>query len=360
MTAKNGNSDDKKPGKPPGKLEDWLQLPDSYSNDSDQPDNSNSESDSDSPQPEIPEFIKSDENIVHIDDIVTPPGMLAELDEEPETVPFPLIEDETVDTETDLDKIDEEESVPDDTPEVAETHEQAPEPLGLFDGPPVTPEPVVEEPIEPEAGEDISDESEPADESPAVDDVEYEHHYEVPSPGIDVEEPAPEEIPEDAVAQFESQLALEFRDTLTSANGNSLPVGILMILLSLVGFFYKPIGGVFNVTDLVGTYRFWILGVSTVLALGGIHLLVYWAFHRISNAVKSRELDRLIEKRRFTLPCRHLDCTEPDISEAESENGELAWQCSHFDRSLEGSLICAVCDYYDPEGEPSGIITDDE
>jgi len=170
------------------------------------------------------------------------------------------------------------------------------------------------------------------------------------------------------IEKLEGILVREFTDTLTGANAISLPLGFSFILISLIGWFLKP------VTELLTTFEFsWkvyfiVLLASAVLSLAGIHLLFYWFIHRISNSVKSRELDRLIELRREKHTCRFLDCIEiepPEVEDATIPSGDvvsgtdtplsdenLAWECSLFHVDLENLPICSVCDMYEPIPPP--------
>lgn len=290
---------------PRGNLEDWLQLPDSGE-----------------PPPgsldELPE--SSDEIIIEPDE------------------PMESGEPETSDPE-----IREEDNPPDESPDETE-QDSEPKPLSLFPDLP-------------------SEETGQVEKEPVKDSADAGDGPE--EPGLTITGVA-DTIQH--IEKLEKFLIEEFSDTLTGTNALTLPVGISLIILSVLGWFLKP------VTELLTTFEFsWefysiLLLASVVMALGGIHLVFYWLIHRISNGVKSRELDRLIELRREKNTCRYLDCIETggdaeeivgtdtdaadEETEAETEAESLAWECSLFHVDLEDLPICAVCDRYEPVPPP--------
>jgi len=173
-----------------------------------------------------------------------------------------------------------------------------------------------------------------------------------------------ESIDDDALVEMENLLNREFGDTLTGTNAITLPLGLLLILLSIVAWFMDPILRALGLGKISPDQALIPLISSVLLALGGVHFVFYWIIHRISNAVKSRELDRLIEDRRIRRMCVHLDCTEAVLVEDEFESGdeelntaedtgepeeiiELIWRCRLFDIDVEEMPICAVCDRYE-------------
>jgi hypothetical protein len=176
----------------------------------------------------------------------------------------------------------------------------------------------------------------------------------------------PRIIDDDAVVEMENLLNREFGDTLAGANALTLPLGLLLILLAVLAWYMDPFLQALGLGQIPREQVLVPLISSVLLALGGVHLVFYWLIHRISNAVKSRELDRLIEDRRINRMCIHLDCTEgvlidndDGVYESEGdefESGmageregriELIWRCSLFDVDVEGIPICAVCDRYE-------------
>jgi len=352
MTSLNGKSEKKIPGHSPANLEDWLQLPDTYHEDDGPP------IDIDTEKPDGPD---SDYSAVSVpaeghdspgDAEIKVPQMLDDLDTGPERIlhvpadgPENLIEKETEgDLEVDADF----------TAESRDTGVGAPaesDPLVLFQD-------VNKEPAQTFA--DFVAPPDPDIESPD----EYEHHYEVPSPLETAQEDGSqvEEEPVDKLKLLEEKLTYEFRDTLTSVNSLLFLIGIIFIFISLIGYFYGSIAGVMGQGDFYDRYKLWVLGGSAVLLLAGIHLLIYWTIHKVSNTIKSRELDRLIEFRRFTEPCKYLDCAEVGEldGDLDAEETEMSWQCTNFDLSLEGSLICAVCDIYQSGGRVDGGIIVEE
>jgi hypothetical protein len=189
----------------------------------------------------------------------------------------------------------------------------------------------------------------------------------------------------DDVTRLGGILSTEFGDTLTGANALALPIGVLFLILAVVGWFLDPLLSFLGAGPLVIRMQAVPLIAAAVLGLGGLHLVFYWAVHRVSNAVKSGEMDRLIELRRVKKPCTHLDCREragdeaPNpsegvaetktsqgdlplveenigLDEADSPERDFAWRCSLFEVDLEDLPLCAVCDRYEPRTDPSGII----
>lgn len=178
---------------------------------------------------------------------------------------------------------------------------------------------------------------------------------------------APASVDDDSPVEMENLLNREFGDTLTGTNAVTLPLGFLLILLSIVAWFMNPILQALGLGQISTDQALVPLISSVLLALGGMHLVFYWLIHRISNAVKSRELDRLIDSRRIHRMCIHLDCTEAVLVDDEYDSGdeesfepedagkpeaaeqliELIWRCRLFDIDVEEMPICAVCDRYE-------------
>jgi len=354
MTGLNGKSEKKLPGRSPANLEDWLQLPDTYHEDDGSSDDIDISKPDDPDSDDSAASVSAEGNDPPSDAEIKVPHMLDDLDTGPECVLHvptegrdDIIKKETVGgLEVDGDfTVESQDNGVVDSPES--------NPLVLFED--VTPN-------SPQTFADFVAPRDPDIESPD----EYEHHYEVPSPleTVGEHEPQVEEEPVDKLKLLEEKLAYEFRDTLTSVNSLLFPIGIILIIISLIGYFYGPMAAISGQADLYVRYRLWILGGSAVLLLAGIHVLIYWTIHKVSNTVKSRELDRLIEFRRFTEPCMYLDCAEvgelDGELEADAEQIEMSWQCTHFDVSLEGSLICAVCDIYQSGGKVDGGIIVEE
>lgn len=166
-----------------------------------------------------------------------------------------------------------------------------------------------------------------------------------------------EEVEVDEVERLGKMLAKEFGDTLTGGNAATLPIGLVLIALSFLVWFHEPVSAFFGVPGLVDIKPVIIGIISVALALAGIHLIFYYGVHRVSNIVKSKELDRLIEKRRVHNPCRHLNCREPEemlLSEDGSvfEEVDMIWQCDWFGIDLPESSLCVICDLYDPIAYP--------
>lgn len=169
------------------------------------------------------------------------------------------------------------------------------------------------------------------------------------------------------LGRLRTLLAREFGDTLSGANALTAPVGILLLIFALLGWFSGPLLGFLEVRWLLENHGWTIYISAAVLTLAALHLLFYWAVHRVSNTVKTRELDRIILKRRVDTPCRHLDCleSEADATLTQGETGSenpsesetnLKWRCGLFDVDLEGFPLCAVCSRYEPREEASMII----
>lgn len=160
------------------------------------------------------------------------------------------------------------------------------------------------------------------------------------------------------IERLENILVTEFSDTLAGPGAATLPLGIGLLVTAVLTWFLGPILGFLRGSGISGGYADLSKIIGVVLALAGVHLVFYWTIHRVSNAVKSRELDRLLEERRTRYPCKYLDCgemTKSDDPVDKVENAEmdvprdddLAWQCSLFSLSLEGNPLCAVCDRYE-------------
>jgi hypothetical protein len=173
-----------------------------------------------------------------------------------------------------------------------------------------------------------------------------------------------DEGPGAELESLEKRLADEFRDTITGFNALTLPLGVILLILAALGWFLSPIStGLGFGGPQAETLR--ISATSAVIAaLAGIHLLFYWTVHRISNSVKSRELDRLIEERREKRVCKYLDCEEQPAESGDSEpvivtenlqtsvyeesKLRLIWKCTLYDTELEDFPVCAVCTRYEP------------
>lgn len=161
---------------------------------------------------------------------------------------------------------------------------------------------------------------------------------------------------------LENILWREFGDTLVGFNIIAAPLGVLLIVLAILGWITMPIIEYFEMGIGFGTI---VLAICAFLALAGLHLIFYWLVHKSSNFIKSRELDRLIEKKRVSNPCRYLDCTDsgdpyeiPGIPVEKvgakpvySPGSDIGWRCTLFQKDLEGLPVCAVCDRYEPENE---------
>lgn len=153
------------------------------------------------------------------------------------------------------------------------------------------------------------------------------------------------------IEKLEKLLRREFGDTLTGANAHTLPIGILLIFLGILVWFNDPILGFLGLEGFLKDRQWAVMIGSVSLSLAGVHLFIYWWIHRISNSVKSRELDRLIGTRRVDHPCSHLDCEERQGEEADREmdtEADLIWKCELFKTDLDESAVCVVCDKYDP------------
>jgi hypothetical protein len=180
-------------------------------------------------------------------------------------------------------------------------------------------------------------------------------------------EKSDQEGPGEELVRLRRLLAQEFGDTLSGANALTAPVGILLLIFALLGWFSGPLLGFLEVRWLLENHGWTIYVSAAVLTLTALHLLFYWAVHRVSNAVKTRELDRIVLRRRVDTPCRHLDCLESEAGatltqgETGSENvggleTNLKWRCGLFDVDLEGFPLCAVCSRYEAREEASMII----
>jgi hypothetical protein len=166
------------------------------------------------------------------------------------------------------------------------------------------------------------------------------------------------------ICDLEALLAREFSDTLTGFNAVAGPLGISLLVLCLVGWLCLPLIQIARTGEAIRSDSIVLMGVSILLGLAGLHLVLYWSAHRGSNLVKTRELDRLLEARRVTSPCIHLDCEEAPIKARietggrkktglggrSSPAGDLCWRCTSYGVGLEGLPLCAVCDRYEPGG----------
>jgi hypothetical protein len=162
------------------------------------------------------------------------------------------------------------------------------------------------------------------------------------------------------IKRLEAMLAREFSDTLTGYNASSGTLGLTFLILSLLGWISLPLLRFLNTGAGFQSQGVWIIVGSTILALAGLHLALYWGAHKGSNIQKTKELDRILEERRSTHPCLNLDCVEPGTrtqdrshtsrtgaaKNRQNTQAELRWRCSLFEIDLEGNPLCAVCDKY--------------
>jgi hypothetical protein len=155
------------------------------------------------------------------------------------------------------------------------------------------------------------------------------------------------------VKKLEAILSREFGDTLTSYNALMAPVGITLLAIGLLLWMAWPLVNFLGSGTPSVRNGLIILGSATFMSLAGLHMIFYWLAHRGSNAVKSKELDRIIDIRRVENPCIHLDCEEvakrqigKPGSKGQSDS-DLRWRCSFFDQELERTPLCAVCSHYE-------------
>ena len=236
MSKEVGKSPDKKQSPGPGNLEDWLQLPDDSGDNISMPPGSPKQ------------FLEEEDKLTFVNEIPSEP------ETEHDSDPLPC------------DQID--------TPEGETLHLPLKGIVAPDSGPPD------ESPLE----------CEPLPEK--VEDSEYENTFEIPEPAEisdreqDSDEPADDADPVD---DLERNLAIEFRDTLTSGNAMALPIAIILCLLSILGWLHGPLLEFFNMEPLIDPTRLYVITASAILSLAGLHLFIYWLVHRISNAVKSSE-----------------------------------------------------------------------
>jgi hypothetical protein len=169
------------------------------------------------------------------------------------------------------------------------------------------------------------------------------------------------------LSRLRTLLTQEFGDTLSGTNALTAPLGVAFLVLAMLGWFSRHILSFLGTEELLANHAWVAYVFAAVLTLAALHLLFYWTVHRVSNAVKTRELDRVILRRRVNEPCRHLDCIEPEVDQDEPEENDagkeesrlelaLQWRCGLFDVRLEGFPLCAVCDRYEPREGASMII----
>jgi hypothetical protein len=163
------------------------------------------------------------------------------------------------------------------------------------------------------------------------------------------------------LSRLEAILTKEFSDTLSGPNATVGPLGLIFIILGFLGWMSIPILKFFRIAESSQGLSIWIMIGSVIFVLAGIHLMLYWVAHKGSNAVKTKELDRLITERRVTHPCLCLDCVETAL-QARRLQGQVAgsdkstlksaddlrWRCSFYEIDLEGLPICVVCERYQP------------
>ena len=156
------------------------------------------------------------------------------------------------------------------------------------------------------------------------------------------------------IRRLETLLSKEFGDTLTGFNAMTAPIGATLIALALLMWLGWPVAQFLNHSNTGMGPGLVFLGVSAFLGLAGLHFILYWAVHKGSNTVKSKDLDRIIDLRRVDKPCAYLDCDEvqrqrKDFSGKDHQGGsDLRWRCSWFDTELERKPLCAVCNRYEP------------
>jgi hypothetical protein len=169
----------------------------------------------------------------------------------------------------------------------------------------------------------------------------------------------------DNLKRLEVLMKKEFGDTLTGTNAFTMPLGVFLLVLSIIGWLLNPLLVFLNIGQLLGRNAWIIPGSAAILTLAGIHLVFYWSVHKTSNAVKSSELDKLIMLRRVMRPCSHLDCYEAEdipspeeILDGEDDESasDLKWRCTLFGVELEANPICAVCDRYEQRESPVTLI----
>ena len=166
--------------------------------------------------------------------------------------------------------------------------------------------------------------------------------------------------------RLEMLLRQEFVDTLSGVNFFTAPLGFFILVIAILAWLLNPLLEFLNMGGMLGDNARIVPIMAAILSLAGIHLLFYWSVHRISNLVKSRELDRLIVSRRVDRPCRFLDCYEAEeellsvediINGLDETTGDtLRWRCTLYDTELEVNPICAVCDRFEPREGGSQII----
>ncbi len=268
-------------------------------------------------------------------------------------------------------------------PDIVETgpdqHETAPEPQDHIESPDDTGLPLEAEPpesdtlslftvAEQESGPPAGEEPDVVDEDTGV--TSFADILGKASDPADSDESPVEdrETFDREIEELEERLAEEFRDTLTGGNALTLPIGVLLLVLAVFGWFLGPITSAIGMGNIVGYNRLIITFVAALFTLAGIHLVFYWGVHRVSNVFKSRRLDRLIEQRRELRVCRHLDCDEEDIpvdmlddvegteirlgDDRGLSNTVLIWKCNLYGIDLEEYPVCAVCERYDPAMTP--------
>jgi hypothetical protein len=170
------------------------------------------------------------------------------------------------------------------------------------------------------------------------------------------------EILEDSRAEeidaLEDILKKEFSDTLSSVNAQTIVWGIIFLLVALAVWFIEPVMSIIGISGLNDRFLITSKIIGVILFLAGIHLTFYWSIHKISNTIKTRELDKILEARRVTSPCIYLDCkdsAELDFSREAQPNKistsdsieDLPWRCSLYEVDLDESPICAICEKYE-------------
>ena len=132
-------------------------------------------------------------------------------------------------------------------------------------------------------------------------------------PDVGETEDDPEKIAlSENLERLKSLLVSEFGDTLTGINSFTFPIGIFLLVLAAIGWLINPLLVFLNMENMEIPNAWMIPAGSAVLTLAGLHLVFYWSIHKISNTIKTRELDKLIALRRVDQPCTHLDCYEEE------------------------------------------------
>jgi hypothetical protein len=169
--------------------------------------------------------------------------------------------------------------------------------------------------------------------------------YAVYEPSLPAKAAAQEDLPFDEVSEDEASgewlaigrdVVARYGDSLTGRAGYMGPVGGL---LTVIGGAIIAIGAAFETSSKVISSQ--VLLGSAGAFIVGVFLLLFHAFHWLSNRTKARELAGLINRRMLIRTCRHL---EIEISEG---GEEMKLGCSHFSRELSDTPECVACPHYD-------------